>query len=101
MTVRGRPDLVSLRVGDRRRTMAVWLYCAAAHPLRNNRAMKPITRWILRTAALWATAKLLEYANTRVKQFAQERRQREAAERATALPRAHSRTSELTTSATH
>ena len=62
-------------------------HCAAALRLRNNPPMKPLARWALRTVALWALAKGLEIANARLKQFAQERKMREQASRATALPR--------------
>jgi hypothetical protein len=57
--------------------------------------MKPIMRWALRTVALWAVAKGLEMANARAKQWQRDRRLREQASNAAALPRTLSPSSEL------
>ena len=50
-------------------------------------AMKTFTRWALRTVALWALAKGLELANAKLKQYQRDRRLREQAANAAALPR--------------
>jgi hypothetical protein len=49
--------------------------------------MKTFTRWALRTVALWALAKGLELANAKLKQYQRDRRLREQAANAAALPR--------------
>lgn len=49
--------------------------------------MNTITKWALRSVALWALAKTLELANAKLKQHQRERRLRQHATAATALPR--------------
>lgn len=49
--------------------------------------MKTLARWALRTVALWAVAKGLELANAKLKQYQRERKFREQAAHAAALPR--------------
>ncbi len=49
--------------------------------------MKSLTRWALRTVALWAMAKGLEIANAKLKQYQRDRKLREQAAHAAALPR--------------
>jgi hypothetical protein len=64
-----------------------------APPLRNTTSMRKlpvmntIMKWALRTAALWALAKVLELANAKLKQLQRDRRLREHASAAAALPR--------------
>jgi hypothetical protein len=57
--------------------------------------MKTLARWALRTVALWALAKALEIANERLRQFQRDRKLREQAAGAAALPRTLSRESDL------
>ena len=49
--------------------------------------MKTIARWALRTVALWALAKGLELANAKLKEYQRDRKFRERAASAAALPR--------------
>ena len=49
--------------------------------------MKSLTRWALRSVALWALAKGLELANAKLKQHQRDRKLRERAANAAALPR--------------
>ena len=55
--------------------------------MRKLPVMNTIMKWALRTAALWALAKVLELANAKLKQRQQDRRLREHASAAAALPR--------------
>lgn len=57
--------------------------------------MKTLARWALRTVALWALAKGLELANAKLKEFQRDRKLREQAANATALPRTQSMRSDL------
>ena len=50
-------------------------------------SMKSLTRWALRTVALWAIAKALEITNARLKQHQRDRKLRQQAANAAALPR--------------
>ena len=58
--------------------------------------MKSLTRWALRTVALWAIARALDSAYARLRQRQQDRKLRKLAERATALPRTESMRSDIT-----
>ncbi len=49
--------------------------------------MKNLTRWALKSLALWAVAKALELANQKLRQRQQDRRLRKLAGKAAALPR--------------
>jgi hypothetical protein len=49
--------------------------------------MNTIMRWALRTVALWAVAKALELANSKLKQRQRDRRFIERASAAAAIPR--------------
>jgi hypothetical protein len=68
-------------------------HSSPAPPLRNMAsmrklpAMNTIMKWALRTAALWALAKALELTNAKLKQMQRDRRLREHASAAAALPR--------------
>ena len=49
--------------------------------------MNRITKWALRSVALWAIAKALEMANQSLRQRQNDRKLRSQAQRAAALPR--------------
>ena len=55
--------------------------------MRKLPVMNTIMKWALRTAALWALAKVLELANAKLKERQQDRRLRQHASAAAALPR--------------
>jgi hypothetical protein len=57
--------------------------------------MNTVTKWVLRTFALWAVSKALQLANDSLKQYGRNRRLREQAANAAALPRTQSRDSDL------
>lgn len=75
-----------------------WLACCAtaARPrAAQTDFMKPLTRWALRTVALWAIAKALEVANQKLRQRQQDRKLRKLAGKAAALPRTQSMSSDV------
>jgi hypothetical protein len=57
--------------------------------------MKTLARWALRTVALWALAKGLEIANAKLKQYQRDRKLREQAASAAALPRTQARPTDV------
>src|ERR1044071_6213436 len=61
----------------------------------HNRAMNRVTKWALRTVALWAVSKALQLANDSLKQRQRNRQLRARAAHAAALPRTSSRSSDL------
>jgi hypothetical protein len=57
--------------------------------------MNRLSKWALRTVALWAVSKALQLANDSLKQRQRNRQLRERAARVAALPRTQSRESDL------